>query len=131
MGTVRLSREQRDAIYGEILVDLTAVGDIYLKLSEGDIDGAWRVRQRVEDDMRLLDDLGWEAEVDQEVFEVSMPAAQLARAVAHLAECAQSTVREHVIDPMQQTDLVVRATTAQTAYGQLLSQAVREVDDSR
>lgn len=79
MGIIKLNREQREAIYAEVALDLDAVGDLAIVMSKGDYDTARRYRRRFEDDMRLLDDLGWEPEQNRDEFELTMPTADLAR----------------------------------------------------
>lgn len=54
-----LDREQRDAIRDALLTNLSGVGDIDLMLMNEDWARARRFRMEFEDDMRLLDDLGW------------------------------------------------------------------------
>jgi hypothetical protein len=50
--TIKLDRGQRDAIYGELLLDLSGTGDIRLNLDNADFDAARRLRRRYEEDMR-------------------------------------------------------------------------------
>jgi hypothetical protein len=57
---ITITREQRDAIHQELLTELTGSGDIWAELQSGDYDAAKRTRRRFEDEMRLLDDIGWE-----------------------------------------------------------------------
>ncbi|HEX2072098.1 MAG TPA: hypothetical protein VHF90_10675, partial [Thermoleophilaceae bacterium] len=57
---ITLNREQRDAIYSQLRTDITGFNDIELNLRAGDFDAARRQSQRMADDARLLDDLGWE-----------------------------------------------------------------------
>jgi hypothetical protein len=88
MATIKLNREQRDAIYGELALDLSGTGDIRISVDGEDYDAARRLRRRYEDDMRLLDDLGWEPEQDRDEFEITMDHDDLStlgrRHAAHL-----------------------------------------------
>jgi hypothetical protein len=122
MMAIRINREQRDAIYSEIVLDLSGTGDIRIELDNGDYEGARRHRRRFEDDMRLLDDLGWEPETDGEEFALSMPAGQLARALRNLSANARATLHTHIVEPIEEHEHAQRATTAQAAYGDMLAQ---------
>lgn len=119
---IKLSREQRDAIYAEIMLDLSGTGDIQIELDNGDYEAARRHRRRFEDDMRLLDDIGWEPKADGEEFELSMPADQLARALRHLNANAHAMLDAHVAEPIDQQRRARQTLIAQTAYGDLLGQ---------
>jgi hypothetical protein len=119
---IEIGREQREAIYEELMDELTGSGDIWTEVQAGKYEAARRTRRRLEDDMRLLDDLGWEPEQDREVFELTMPPADLARALRVLGENARATLQEHVVRPIAEADLAKRAVIAQTAYGNVLAQ---------
>ena len=81
---ITINRSERDAIYQEVLTDLTGVGDIDIALRNDDYETARRYRRRFEDDMRLLDDLGWEPDQDRDEFELTMPPDGLARVLERL-----------------------------------------------
>jgi hypothetical protein len=81
---ITIDRDQRDAIYSQIRNDLSGVDDISRLLDSGDIEAALRHRRWFEDDMRLLDDLGWEPEPAGQRFELTMPAVDLARLFGRL-----------------------------------------------
>lgn len=119
---IKITREQRDAIYAEICTDLAGTGDIQLELDNGDYEAARRHRRRFEDDMRLLDDLGWEPEQDGEEFEITMPAQQLTRALRGLNDNARAIVHSHIVEPLAEREQAARSVVAQAAYGDLLAQ---------
>lgn len=119
---IRIDREQRDAIYAEVMLDLSGTGDIQIELDNDDYDAARRHRRRFEDDMRLLDDIGWEPEADGEEFELSMAADQLARTLRHLNENAHAMLDAHIAEPIEQQRRARQSLLAQTAYGDLLGQ---------
>jgi hypothetical protein len=52
MATIKLNRQQRDAIYGEVVLDLSGTGDIRVNLDSGDYAAAREHRRRYEEDMR-------------------------------------------------------------------------------
>lgn len=126
---IRITREHRDAIYGEVMVDLSSLGDLYLFLQEQDYDKAREYRRRHEQNLRLLDDLGWEAEPELEPgsgdeFEITMPTDELVDMLRRLNESAGQTVQRHVVQPIEATEaeITLRAVHAQTAYSDVLAQ---------
>jgi hypothetical protein len=54
----RLAGRLGAAIYAEVTLDLDGIGDLAIAMNKADYATARRYRQRFEDDMRLLDDLG-------------------------------------------------------------------------
>jgi hypothetical protein len=119
---ITITRPQRDAIYGELLVDLTAIGDIYVELDNGNYDTAKRYRREFEDDLRLLDDLGWEPEAPGEQFEITVPADQLVRVMERLHRLASNALATHVRRPEDDECLAERKVVACGAYGSVLAQ---------
>jgi hypothetical protein len=119
---VTLTRQQRDVIYGQLLVELTAIGDIYIALSNGDYDTAKRYRRQFEDDLRLLDDLGWEPDPSAQQFEITMERHDLARSVARLHQLATEAVGEHLRRPTDNDLAAERQVVACQAYADILSQ---------
>jgi hypothetical protein len=79
----------RDALWGVAMTELSAIGDVYLLASRGDIDGALRLRDRQQDAMDVLDAVGWaEYERAEEVVLDAPPW----RAVRVLSRTVNSTV---------------------------------------
>ena len=72
-----VGRTGRDALYHALVTELSGVGDIAVHLRGGEVADARRLRSRYEQDMRLLDDLGWERVVDGERFDLTMPGDDL------------------------------------------------------
>lgn len=101
MATIKLNRQQRDAIYGELVLDLSGTGDIRISLDGGDYEAAKQPRQRFEEDMRLLDDLGWEPEQDRDEFEVTMDYDDVARVLHRVNRSAGDTLHIYVVEPME------------------------------
>lgn len=128
MATIKLNREQRDAIYGELVLDLSGTGDIRINLDGEDYDAAQRLRRRYEDDMRLLDDLGWEPEQDGDEFQVTMDHDELARVLRRLNRSAGDTLNIYVVEPLE-GEFVVRAANTQAAVGDAFAQMTGVGDD--
>jgi hypothetical protein len=112
---IRITREQRDAIYEEIMTEISGSGDVHVEMESGDYAAARRTRRRHQDAMRLLDDLGWEPTQDDQEFELTMEPSGLARAVASLTENACVTLHDMVARPLEEADLARRALIAQSA----------------
>ncbi len=121
---ITISRDQRDAIYQEIMLDLTGVGDIFHALNSDDFAKARQYRRRFEEDMRLLDDLGWEPEREAEEFELTMPGPDLAGALRRLNDSARAMLHTHIVEPIEERRYAERALIAQGAYGDVLAQIV-------
>jgi dihydrodipicolinate synthase/N-acetylneuraminate lyase len=83
---ITINRQQRDAIYQEVVLDLNGLTDLWTEFEAGDFDRARELRDRFVLDMRLLDDLGWEPEVDGEAFDLTMAGVDLAAVVSRLIE---------------------------------------------
>lgn len=128
MATIKLNREQRDAIYGELVLDLSGTGDIRINLDGEDYDAARRLRRRYEDDMRLLDNLGWESEQDRDEFEITMDHDELARVLQRLNRSAGDTLHIYVVEPLE-GEFVTRAASTQAAVGDAFAQMAGVGDD--
>jgi hypothetical protein len=128
MATIKLNGEQRNAIYGELVLDLSGTGDIRINLGGKDYDAAKRLRCRYEDDMRLLDDLGWEPDPDRDEFEVTMDHDELARVLRRLNRSASDTLNIYVVEPLE-GEFVVRAANTQAAVGDVFAQIAEVQDD--
>jgi hypothetical protein len=75
--SLTINRTDRDALYDGLMTDLTAIGDIFIYLHNDEPVSAKRLRRRFEVELRLLDDLCWEKEPDEEHFELTMRAEEL------------------------------------------------------
>jgi hypothetical protein len=119
---IAITRAQRQAIYPELVLDLTAVGDIYVELNNGDFATAQRFRRQFEDTMRLLDDIGWEPDPSGERFEITMAPEQLARAMGRLYELASGALAGDVARPADEDRVAEREVVACGAYASVLGQ---------
>ena len=125
MATITINREQRDAIYAEVTLDLDGIGDLAIAMNKADYATARRYRERFEDDMRLLDDLGWEPEQNRDEFELTMPTADLARVIGYFNRMLGSAVEAHLAEPEEARRHAVQAVAAQTALASVLAQAAQ------
>jgi hypothetical protein len=91
---VVLDRAQRDAVHRFVVSDLYDVGIIGRELDEGKVASAQALRQRFDEDARLLDALGWAQADDRQRFELSMPAAEIRAVFTRLYQRATLEVEE-------------------------------------
>ena len=117
---ITIGREQRDAIYQEVALDLTGLTDLWTEFNRGNFDRARELRTRFELDMRLLDNIGWEPEPEGAEFELTMDGVDLAAVVSYLIAQTGAILRTHIVEPIERTPHTVRSVQAQTAFGQLV-----------
>jgi hypothetical protein len=67
-----LDRAQRDALRQFLVADLAGVGDVAIVLHDGNVAEALRLRSQFEEDMRLLDLLGWQATGDRDAYALAL-----------------------------------------------------------
>jgi len=79
--SITINREDRNAIWGEIRLDLTVLSDFEESLDKGDVEYARGMRGRFERHSRLLDDLGWAKADRRDEFALTMPPQDLEQAV--------------------------------------------------
>jgi hypothetical protein len=119
--SVTISAVQRNAIYDDVLHDLTGIGDIFICLEQGDVASAQRMRRAYETDLCLLDDLGWAARDPREDFELTLAPAVLARVCCRLSAIAAA--RLHTLcEPSDESILRAEqaAAIADASYEQIL-----------
>ncbi len=119
---ITINRDQRDAMYQEVVLDLNGLTDLWTEFSGGNYDRAKELRQRFVFDMRLLDDLGWEPEQDREEFDLTMDGVDLAWVVSHLIEQTGAIIHTHIVEPIERTPHAERSVKAQSALGSILGQ---------
>jgi hypothetical protein len=72
-----INRRYRDALYDGLMTDLSAHDDIFTLLRNDEATEAKRLHHRFKGELRLLDDLGWERELEAEQFELTMAPREL------------------------------------------------------
>lgn len=94
-----IDREQRAGIYEVVCNHLAGLNDVWLALEvRGDFATARRLAAEFVEDVRLLEDIGWDREDGRESFELTMPRADLARLLRRLWEEAEVTIGEASIE---------------------------------
>jgi hypothetical protein len=122
VSAITITRAQREAIYAHLLLDLSAIGDIHIVLNNGDHETAQRYRHQFEDDMRLLDDLGWEPEAPGERIELTMAPDRLAPTMRRLHELASDALANHLRPDAEEQRQAEQKVVACGAYSSVLAQ---------
>ena len=89
-----VTRQQRDVLFDAVKTNLTLIGDVSTLLEQDRGFEALEVRRQVEDDMRLLDDLGWGHLDPREAYALTMPADQLARTIRRFEALAAGSLED-------------------------------------
>ncbi len=95
--TIKLDRNQRDALHAACLLDLTAMDEIELYMREGDFDEARALTSRAAGTAELLDDLGWSPETPGDEFVLHGDLARLRAVVARLRAQAEDSLRDQAV----------------------------------
>jgi hypothetical protein len=74
---ILLADSQRDEVYQYLLVDVGGVADITTLIRGGELQLARRLRSRFEEDMRLLDQIGWEPKSEKAVYAVTLASDEI------------------------------------------------------
>lgn len=119
---IAIDRDQRDAMYQEVVLDLNGLTDLWAEFDAGNFERAKELRQRFVLDLRLLDDLGWEPEQETEAFELTMDGVDLAAVVSHLITQTGAIIHTHIVEPIERTPHAERSVKAQGAFGSILAQ---------
>src|SRR5664279_1532614 len=90
MSAITISAEERAALYEQIDVRLSGIGDIWLAASTKDFGKAEELARAYSDDLRLLlDDLGW-GDGSGAPVELTTPPEVLRRVFGRLREAAEA-----------------------------------------
>jgi hypothetical protein len=88
--TIRVTGDQRDALYTQVRNHLAALGDVFTAMEcQGDIATAERLGREFAKDFRLLEDLGWHPDGGREQVELTMPPEDLAPLIRRLRDEAK------------------------------------------
>ena len=119
---ITINRDQRDAMYQEVVLDLSGLADLWVEFDAGNYERARELRQRFVFDMRLLDDLGWEPDPNADEFTLTMDGVDLAWVVSHLIAQTGAIIHTHVVEPIERTPDTAESVKAQTAFASILGQ---------
>jgi arylsulfatase A-like enzyme len=91
---ITISREQRDPLHRLVTQHISGIGDVDMKLSAGDFIAAERLGLEYSEDMRMLDDLGWDPDDERESFDLTLPPHDLMEALKRLRHDAEDGLSE-------------------------------------
>jgi hypothetical protein len=84
-----LTAVERDALYRQVLAELTALDDLRQAWETGDVETAYRLGRSCSDCLRLIvDGLGWGEQASSETVELQIPPAELTRILSRLRDSA-------------------------------------------
>lgn len=92
--TITISREQRDPLHRLVTQHISGIGDVDMKLSAGDFAAAERLGLEYSEDIRKLDDLGWNPEDPRQSFDLTLPPHDLIEALKRLRHDAEDGLAE-------------------------------------
>lgn len=74
---VFLAGPQRDEVYQYLLVDVGNIADLTTLIRGGELELARRLQVRFEEDMRLLDQIGWEPKGRKDVYAITLASDEI------------------------------------------------------
>jgi hypothetical protein len=74
---IMLVASQRDAVYQYLLFDVSSIGDMTTLVRNGELLLAQRLRSRFEENMRLVDQIGWEPKGKKEVYAITLASDEI------------------------------------------------------
>ena len=119
-GPIAIDRKQRDAIYHDVVSLLSTTGDIYADLLHDDVGRAQRRRIEFERGAKLLDDLGWQRDVEGESFELTQPADELGRLLRLLCDDSAGGMAASLLEQQDEQESAQRQAFALATYVGLL-----------
>jgi hypothetical protein len=95
---VTITREQRDALYAEVVLMIASPCEALMgALGGARIEEALATRARLNDELRLLDDLGWWPVDERETYALTMPQEQLERVVSAFLTGTEGSLRDYTL----------------------------------
>jgi hypothetical protein len=122
---VKITAEQREALYVQVLDHLSGIGDLWLVIEAGEHEKADRLGHAFADDLRLLlDDLGWPGRSDLPAdgsVELTVPPEDLRRVVGWLRDEAAEMFANTLPRSDGERELLNRTGLAVQACGSVLA----------
>jgi hypothetical protein len=95
--TIKVTGDQRDAIYAGVRDHLGALGDVFIALEkQGNVVTAERLGREFSKDFRLLEDIGWHEDDGRDQVELTMPPDDLAALMKRLRSEAKGGLDETI-----------------------------------
>jgi len=115
---------QRQLLYDAALSDLDGIRDMVIEIESGRPIEAQLRRQRHEDELRLLDDLGWSPDDERENFELTIPPERLTRLLGFFYERSLEMLIGQALDHSEPDSGVCRDAEALSLIRDLSLRAV-------
>lgn len=87
--TIEISREQRQPLHRLVTQHISGIGDVYLMIEQGDFATAERYGLEYGEDLRMLDDLGWDPDDARDSYPLTLPPDELIEALKRLRQDAE------------------------------------------
>jgi hypothetical protein len=122
---VKITADQREALYVQVLDHLSGIADLWLAIDAGEYAKADRLGHEFADDLRLLlDDLGWPEQGRHSAegcVELTMPPGELRRVIVRLREEAGEMFASTLPRSEEERALLDRTGLAVQACGRVLA----------
>lgn len=82
--TITISPEQRQPLHRLVTQHISGIGDVYLMIEQGDFATAERFGLEFGEDIRMLNDLGWNPDDARVSYELTQPRHELIEALKRL-----------------------------------------------
>jgi hypothetical protein len=90
--TVVLDRSQRDCVHLYLLAEITEISELVIALRNDEVDTAQQWRRWIEEDWRLLDEIGWEKTGTEEIYPITLPASEIRKVFGRLGDQARNSI---------------------------------------
>lgn len=96
LSAIKLTRDQREAIYQAVRTHLVGLSDVFTLLErQDDVPAAEKLARDFAEDFRLLQDIGWSEYEARETYVLTMPAPELRKLLWRLRDEAAQVLIEH------------------------------------
>jgi len=96
--SITITAERRATLWADVVADLAAIDSVYRAIQAGEWAQARTLRCRYEQDMRLLDDIGWAEHQPGERFDLTIPPDELRATLQRLHDHANRHAHELLSD---------------------------------
>lgn len=119
---IKLTRDQREAIYQAVRTHLVGLSDVFTLLErQDDVPGAERLARDFADDFRLLEDIGWHQDGSSGQVELTMPHPELSALMKRIREETEGGLHDAIrerdsVAPVEGLVATMRACEAVLVY---------------
>lgn len=91
---LKLDGDQRESLYNLVLTDLGGIGDVSLRLDAGRISEGRMLGRQFAQDVTLLEQIGWEPDLELESYEVELPDAEALAVCRRFCQVATGVISD-------------------------------------